>query len=261
MGGTPSSATARVFRRLQFGRLAELSHARPAHLPVQAGRAGRSRRRSPTPRSTTRTARSPATGRWSGSRTRSTTTAPVEARRQPGDDRAGHVRAAARPTSSARSTTSPGSCPRTASPYNVDQWDGYTADRRELLDHLRDRGVTNTCSSPATSTRVGVRPALRRRRPTRLGESAGVEFVCTSVTSDNLNDITGDPPARRASPSRQASGANRHVKHLNFDDHGYSVLDVTRRHVQMDYFAITSDERRPPHRRNAGTSRQISFGR
>jgi alkaline phosphatase D len=31
---------------------------------------------------------------------------------------------------------------------------------------------------------------------------------------------------------------NRHVKYLNFDDHGFSVLDVTPARVQMDWFVI-----------------------
>ena len=37
-----------------------------------------------------------------------------------------------------------GILPRDGVPYNVDQWDGYTADRRELVDFLADRGVTDT---------------------------------------------------------------------------------------------------------------------
>jgi alkaline phosphatase D len=31
---------------------------------------------------------------------------------------------------------------------------------------------------------------------------------------------------------------NRHVKYLNFDDHGYSVLDVTAERVQMDWYVV-----------------------
>ena len=29
-------------------------------------------------------------------------------------------------------------------PYNYDQWDGYTADRHELVTHLADRRITDT---------------------------------------------------------------------------------------------------------------------
>ena len=31
---------------------------------------------------------------------------------------------------------------------------------------------------------------------------------------------------------------NRHVKYLDFDNHGYGVLDVTSRRTQMDYYVI-----------------------
>ena len=91
-------------------------------------------------------------------------------------------------------------------PYNVDQWDGYTDDRREVFEHLRDNGVTDTlfitgdihsgwaCDLPADkATYAGTR------------NSVGVEFVATSVTSSNLKDITGTPRARRASRSRRSS--------------------------------------------------------
>ena len=34
------------------------------------------------------------------------------------------------------------------------------------------------------------------------------------------------------------------MKYLNFDDHGYSVLDVTRERAQMDYFVLADKTRR-----------------
>ncbi len=125
-------------------------------------------------------------------------------------------------------------------PYNVDQWDGYTADRSELFGHLADNGVTNAvfltgdihsgwaCDLPVDA---GTYP---------LSKTVGTEFVCTSVTSNNLDDITGSPP--RTSSIAVEEGiktSNRHVKHLNFDDHGYSVVDITAARVQMDYFRIS----------------------
>jgi alkaline phosphatase D len=79
-------------------------------------------------------------------------------------------------------------------PYNYDQWDGYTADRRELLTHLHDRRVQDTvfltgdihstwaCDVPVDA---GTYPA---------SPSVATELVCTSVTSDNLDEITGSPP-------------------------------------------------------------------
>lgn len=129
---------------------------------------------------------------------------------------------------------------------NVDQWDGYTADRTELFEHIRNNAITDTvfvtgdihsawaCDLPYDSA---VYP---------LGKTAGVEFVATSVTSNNLKDILG-APRRTVSLTVEniIRTANRHVRHLNFDDHGYSVLDVTRNRAQMDWYVI--GERKDSH--------------
>ncbi len=81
------------------------------------------------------------------------------------------------------------------------------------------------------------------------------EFVGTSVTSNNLKDITGSP-ARTSSLAVEAAiqTANRHIKYLNFDDHGFSVLDVTSRRTQMDYYVI-GDRADQARRRAAGRRR------
>ena len=80
-------------------------------------------------------------------------------------------------------------------PYNVDQWDGYEADRNRVVRHLRDNAVKDTvfltgdihsgwaCDIPADPASY---PAT--------GDSVAAELVCTSVTSDNLDDILNVPP-------------------------------------------------------------------
>ncbi|GEP37634.1 phosphodiesterase/alkaline phosphatase D [Nocardioides psychrotolerans] len=125
-------------------------------------------------------------------------------------------------------------------PYNVDQWDGYTDDRREVLAHIRDHQIKDAlfvtgdihsgwaCELPYD---VGADPVV--------GDSAGVEFVCSSVTSNNLKDITGTPSRTTSVAVEQVIMANnQHIKYLNFDDHGFSVLDVTAKRAQMDWFII-----------------------
>jgi len=132
-----------------------------------------------------------------------------------------------------------GLLPEDGAAYNVDQWDGYTADRRELFEFLADNGITDTvfltgdihsawaCDLPVDA---GTYPA---------SQTVGVELVCTSVTSNNLKDITGTP-ARTTSLAVEAGiqANNRHIKYLNFDDHGFSVLDVTPERTQMDWYVI-----------------------
>ncbi|WP_374458113.1 alkaline phosphatase [Nocardioides sp.] len=132
-----------------------------------------------------------------------------------------------------------GLLPRDGAPYNVDQWDGYTRDRRELFEHIRDQGLRDVVflTGDIHSGWACDLPYDASTYP--LGDSAGVELVCTSVTSNNLKDITGSP-ARTSSLAVEAviQTNNRHVKYLDFDSHGYSVLDVTPERVQMDWYVV-----------------------
>ncbi|WP_411573744.1 alkaline phosphatase D family protein [Streptomyces fradiae] len=128
---------------------------------------------------------------------------------------------------------------------NVDQWDGYTDDRRELLAHLQERAIRNTVFLTgdihmAWANDVPVTAATYPRSP-----SAATEFVVTSVTSDNLDDIL-KVPANTASlvASTALKAANRHVHWIDMDHHGYGVLDVTSERSQMDYFVL-SDRTKP----------------
>lgn len=127
-------------------------------------------------------------------------------------------------------------------PFNVDSWDGYTDDRRELLDHIADNGINNVtfltgdihsswaCEVPRDSLAYlgGVPPV-------------GVELVGTSITSDNLNEILGAPPRSPLSLQVEAlfTAANQHVKLLEFDSHGYSVIDLTPERLQADWYYIS----------------------
>jgi alkaline phosphatase D len=126
-------------------------------------------------------------------------------------------------------------------PYNVDQWDGYTVDRSRVLDHLRDHGVRDTVflTGDIHSAWACDLPADALTYPL-TGDSVATELVCTSVTSDNLDDILEVPP-RTASLAVETGfrTANPHVKHLDLDSHGYSVLEVTPAGVQMDYHVLS----------------------
>jgi alkaline phosphatase D len=132
-----------------------------------------------------------------------------------------------------------GLLPEDGFPYNVDQWDGYTADRREVFKLIRNHQIADALfvTGDIHSGWACELPFDPASYP--VGDSAGVEFVCTSVTSNNLKDITGSPP-RTTSLAVEAAiiANNRHVKYLNFDDHGFSILDITSQRAQMDWFVI-----------------------
>lgn len=127
---------------------------------------------------------------------------------------------------------------------SADQWDGYTDDRKELLGHLKSRNIRNTVFLTGD-----IHMAYANEVPVNMATypgsgTAATEFVVTSVTSDNIDDLL-HVPANTASLVAEAAikAANWHVKWLDMDDHGYGVLDVTAERSQMDYYVV-SDKRR-----------------
>ncbi|MGW7075728.1 alkaline phosphatase D family protein [Streptomyces sp. NPDC054866] len=135
--------------------------------------------------------------------------------------------------------------PKEGLAVNGDQWDGYTDDRKELISHLVDKAIRNTVFLTgdihmAWANDVPVRAATYPGSP-----SAATEFVVTSVTSDNVDDMLHVAPHTLSLVAVGAvKAANRHVKWLDMDSHGYGVLDVTAEGSQMDYYVL-SDRKDP----------------
>ncbi|MFJ4836794.1 alkaline phosphatase D family protein [Streptomyces sp. NPDC088746] len=123
---------------------------------------------------------------------------------------------------------------------NVDQWDGYTDDRKELISDLRDNGVSDTVFLTGDIHMAWANDVPVKAATYPLSASAATEFVVTSVTSDNLDDILRAAPQTVSLVAAAAvRTANRHVKWVDLDSHGYGVLDVTAERSQMDYYAVS----------------------
>lgn len=118
---------------------------------------------------------------------------------------------------------------------NTDVWDGYTADRRRLLNHLVSERIDDVVFLSGD-----VHTAWANDVPIEAGASVATEFVCSSITSNNVDDFIGTPP-RTMSLALEAAiqTENPHVRFVNLDDHGYCVLQVTPAMVQMDWYAIS----------------------
>ncbi|WP_409472640.1 alkaline phosphatase D family protein [Streptomyces sp. HC307] len=123
---------------------------------------------------------------------------------------------------------------------NTDQWDGYTDDRRELLAHLRSNAIRNTVFLTGDIHMSWANDVPVNAGTYPLSASAATEFVVTSVTSDNLDDLVNVPQgtvSTVAAPVIRA--ANRHVHWVDTDRHGYGVLDITADRAQMDYYVLS----------------------
>ncbi|WP_328772293.1 alkaline phosphatase D family protein [Streptomyces sp. NBC_00286] len=127
---------------------------------------------------------------------------------------------------------------------NTDQWDGYTDDRRELLAHLRNNAIRNTVFLTGDIHMAWANDVPVNAGTYPLSASAATEFVVTSVTSDNLDDLVKVPEgtiSAVAAPVIRA--ANRHVHWVDTDRHGYGVLDLTAERAQMDYYVLSDRTR------------------
>ncbi|HEX2314723.1 MAG TPA: alkaline phosphatase D family protein [Thermomonospora sp.] len=127
---------------------------------------------------------------------------------------------------------------------NADQWDGYTADRQELLGHLHTGRIDNTVflTGDIHTSWANDVPLTAATYP--LTPSVATEMVVPSVTSDNIDDFLGVPPRTL---TLAAEGAvrltNRHVRWSELDSHGYGVIDVTGERVQMNFYALSDRTR------------------
>jgi alkaline phosphatase D len=129
--------------------------------------------------------------------------------------------------------------PLRPSATNTDEWDGYAADRQRLLDHIADEKIDDVVFLSGD-----VHTAWANEVPRGPGKpSVATEFVTSSITSNNVDDFIGAPP-RTVSLALEGviQTQNPHVRFVNLDDHGYCVLEVTAARVHMDWYAI-SDRR------------------
>ncbi|MEU7957464.1 alkaline phosphatase D family protein [Micromonospora humida] len=128
--------------------------------------------------------------------------------------------------------------PQNGAVLNPDQWDGYNADRDRLVDHLRATGTRDVVFLTGdihTSWASEV-----TTRSTGLTNPAAAEFVVPSVTSDNLDDVLGLPAGNGLSllGATLLRSTNPHVKWTELDGHGYGVLEVTPQRCRMDWYHL-----------------------
>jgi alkaline phosphatase D len=127
-------------------------------------------------------------------------------------------------------------------PFNVDSWDGYTNDRLEVLDFIGASQIPNVVFLTGDIHSSWACEVPRDSASYLAGHApVAVEIVGPSITSDNLNEILNAPP--RSPLSLQVETvfklANRHVKLLEFDSHGYTVVDVTPERLQADWYYVS----------------------
>ena len=125
--------------------------------------------------------------------------------------------------------------PRGTGP-DYDQWDGYPAERTLLL---REFAAEANRTTVVLSGDIHV--ALAAELTDDRGAPAAVEFVTTSVTSQNLDEKMRWPPRTRSRAVEAALlSVMPHIRFCELDSHGYSIVDVTRERLDFEWWIVES---------------------
>lgn len=115
---------------------------------------------------------------------------------------------------------------------NIDQWDGYPAERSRLYNSFTANNTKNmvVLTGDIHSAWANDLPLSGYSSANRTA-SAGVEFVCPSVTSPNpLSNLT---PAL-------IKLFNNHVRYVDLAYYGYTIIDVNKTRLQGDYYSVST---------------------
>jgi alkaline phosphatase D len=143
---------------------------------------------------------------------------------------------------------------------DIDQWDGYPAERLAILGHLRDRPVRDVV---VLSGDVHVSLALELS-PVPFdpdGQVVAVEFVTPSLTSQNVDDKMHWAPRTNSLPiERDLMAALPHLRFVDLDSHGYVVVDVTPERVNGEWWMLDTVLARSD-RERLGAAWTVAHGR
>ena len=112
----------------------------------------------------------------------------------------------------------------------LDTWDGYQAERQEILERFKSKGLENlvvltgdihtfVAGDLTTTGRVA-------------GDPIGVELVGGSATSLGLPEYLGVPSSVL---DGLAAANDPHIKYADFDRRGYAVIEVSKSKVAAEF--------------------------
>jgi alkaline phosphatase D len=137
--------------------------------------------------------------------------------------------------------------------YTFDSWQGYQAEREELLDHIKAQGIRDVVFVTGD---IHTFIAGDVRRDDGAGDSVALEFVGGSVTSLSLGETNLNAgggvviPGNDANPSTAPAlidalrGINPWVDQADFDHHGYGLAKVSRQEFDVTLKRVSTIKRK-----------------
>lgn len=120
---------------------------------------------------------------------------------------------------------------------NVDQWDGFPAQRQRIFDHILSNNIQDVffVTGDIHTSWANDLPYVTGTNydPNTGAGSAAVEFVGTSVTS---------PGMPIPFPVSTIQGSNPNIKYADLTKKGFLIIDINTNRTQSDYyFTVTLD--------------------
>jgi alkaline phosphatase D len=114
---------------------------------------------------------------------------------------------------------------------NADQWDGYAAERREILEHVLARGTKDVTVLSGDIHTFFAGTVTTTGRVT--GQPAATEFVGGSITTNGLAEsFPGVDPAALAATIK---ADNPHITYAELKSRGYGVLEARPDELRVTY--------------------------
>lgn len=140
----------------------------------------------------------------------------------------------------------------TAIYVNLDQWDGYPAERRQILSAIRQADVKNFVALTG-DLHTFLAGYLKTNFANLLEPPMGVELMVGSITSANFAEEISSAIdlSSRPVPAKQMGvppnlldpvirAANPHIQYWDSSTHGYGILTLTPERLTCEFKAVTT---------------------
>ena len=133
---------------------------------------------------------------------------------------------------------------------DYDQWDGYPWERRQVLNAISRLKPANVVVLSG-DVHVGLAAELAE---SPAQPPVAVEFVNTSLTSQNLDDKMGwSLRVESLEVERAILEGMRHVRFIDLDSHGFSIVDLDRDRLRFQWWTVDGVATRSPGSAHAGS--------
>ncbi|WP_111658070.1 alkaline phosphatase D family protein [Isoalcanivorax indicus] len=120
---------------------------------------------------------------------------------------------------------------------NMDQWDGYAAERLRILNHIRDHNIDNVVILTGDIHSSWANEVYRNPVPITgelFAQPLAAEFITPSVTSpgfpEGLSELAGT----------LLPLVNPHIRYFEGKSRGFILMDVNRQRAQAEWYYVRS---------------------